>query len=157
MDRVEEVLAPVVRAEGLELEEVSVQQAGRRRVVRVVVDLPEDEVGALELDRVADVSRAVSQALDETDVLGGSPYVLEVGSPGVDRPLTMPRHWRRARTRLVKVTVGDRTVTGRVTATDDHGVTLDVDGTEHGFAYADLGAGRMQVEFKHTDEEQEEV
>ena len=94
--------------------------------------------------------------LDETDVLGGAPYVLEVSSPGVDRPLTEPRHWRRARTRLVSVPVGENTVTGRVVDVNDDGVTLDVDSEQRVVSWAELGTGRMQVEFKHVEDDVEE-
>jgi ribosome maturation factor RimP len=102
----------------------------------------------VDLDAVAEVSTAVSAALDDSDVMGGLPYVLEVTSPGVDRPLTEPRHWRRAIDRLVAVGiagVGDRT--GRVTQVDDDGVVLDVDGAQLRAPWDDLGTGRVQVEF----------
>jgi ribosome maturation factor RimP len=88
-------------------------------------------------------------ALDEQDpsALGPS-YVLEVSSPGVDRPLTEPRHWRRNVSRLVTATLHDgTTVTGRVTAADDDAVTLDVDGTERVLPHADVARGAVQVEF----------
>jgi ribosome maturation factor RimP len=75
--------------------------------------------------------------------------VLEVTSPGVDRPLTLPRHWRRATDRLVQVDIagigGDRTA--RVVTADDAGVQLDIDGTKHHVVWADLGRGRVQIEF----------
>ena len=91
------LLAPVVEGLGLDLEDVEVTAAGRRRRVCVVVDRD----GGIDLDAVADVSKSVSDVLDASDALGSAPYVLEVTSPGVDRPLTQPRHWRRARGRLV--------------------------------------------------------
>lgn len=158
-DPVTSLLGPVVEQAGLVLEGVTITPAGRRRVVRVVVDLPQDRTGSLDLDAVAVVSRAVSDALDGSDVLGGNPYVLEVGTPGVDRPLTERRHWSRARTRLVTVPVtgpegapaeesADDEVTGRVRAVGDAGVTLEVDGQERLLAWDRLGAGRVQVEFR---------
>ena len=94
---------PVVAERGLDLEDVQVTPAGKRRLLRVVVD----QDGGVGLDSVATVSTAVAAALDDSDVMGGSPYVLEVTSPGVDRPLTQPRHWRRARSRLVEATVAE--------------------------------------------------
>jgi ribosome maturation factor RimP len=94
------------------------------------------------------VSRVVSDALDPDDVTGSTPYTLEVTSPGIDRPLTEPRHWRRAAGRLV--TAGS--VTGRVVTADDTGVTLDVDGRETVLGYDELGAGRVQVEFNRPGE-----
>ena len=156
MDNVAQVLAPAVQAVGLVLEDVTVSPAGKRRVVRVTVDIPQDQVGALPLDDIADVSRSIAAVLDETDVLGGSPYVLEVSSPGVDRPLTEPRHWRRARTRLVSVPVEGVELSGRVVSVGDDAVTLDVGGQERRIAWADLGTGRMQVEFTHQDSHEQD-
>jgi ribosome maturation factor RimP len=146
------VLAPVVGATGHDLEDVTVTSAGRRSLVRVVVDAD----GGVDLDAVADVSRAVSEALDD-DAEGGAafagPYVLEVTSPGVDRPLTEERHWRRAQGRLVQVPVGDQTVTGRVVGIDEAGVTLDVAGTKREVVWPDLGRGRVQIEFNRGEED----
>jgi ribosome maturation factor RimP len=137
-------LGPVVTARGFDLEDVVVTPAGKRRMLRVVVD----KDGGVDLDDIADVSSAVSATLDESDVMGAVPYVLEVTSPGVDRPLTLPRHWRRAADRLVHVDiagVGDRT--GRVVGADDAGVLLDIDGAEQQVPWTDLGNGRVQIEF----------
>jgi ribosome maturation factor RimP len=138
-DLVREAVQPAVVAAGFDLEDVTVAAAGRRQVVRVVVDRD----GGIDLDAVAEVSRVVSDALDGTEVMGAAPYTLEVTSPGVDRPLTEPRHWRRARGRLVRAGA----VTGRVVDADDEAVRLDVDGEARSFAYADLGPGSVQVEF----------
>jgi ribosome maturation factor RimP len=108
---------------------------------------------------VATVSRIVSDALDaDADdpqsprALAGA-YVLEVGSPGVDRPLTEPRHWRRAIGRLVTSQKGGTTITGRVTAVDDAGVTFDVDGTPREISWDDVGRGKVQVEFNRVEED----
>jgi len=146
--RICDALQPVVAAAGYDLEDVSVTAAGRRSVVRVIVDRD----GGVDLDDVAEVSRAVSSELDRSDAMGDSPYVLEVSSPGVDRPLTDPRHWRRAAGRLVRVAVTESgQVTGRVSAADDDEVTLEVDGDTRTFGYADLGPGHVQVEFARED------
>ena len=142
--RVRDALVPVVAEAGYDLEDVSLTAAGRRSVVRVVVDRD----GGVDLDAVAEISRIVSDALDGAEVMGAAPYVLEVTSPGIDRPLTEPRHWRRATGRLVRVSVADKgPVTGRVSEADDNKVTLDVDGDARAFAYPDLGPGHVQVEF----------
>ncbi|MEV1289988.1 ribosome maturation factor RimP [Micromonospora sp. NPDC049679] len=150
------VIEPAVTAVGYEVEDVSVSRAGRRHVVRVIVDAD----GGINLDAVADVSRAVSAALDAAEERGGElvagEYQLEVSSPGVDRPLTLPRHWRRNVGRLVKVAAGQRQVTGRVTSADDDRVALDVDGAVQEWVYADLGPGRVQVEFNRLDEVSDE-
>jgi ribosome maturation factor RimP len=146
-DRVRDLVAPVVAAAGYDLEDVSVGQAGRRRLVRVVVDRD----GGVDLDAVADVSRVVSDALDDGDALGAAPYVLEVSSPGVDRPLTEPRHWRRAAGRLVRAGLADGGhVDGRVLDADDEAVTLEVDGQPRRVPYGELARGRVQVEFNRS-------
>ncbi|TFV58762.1 ribosome maturation factor RimP [Geodermatophilus sp. DF01-2] len=153
------LVAPVVEAAGYDLEELVVTPAGRRSVVRVVVDRD----AGVTLDEVAEVSRAVSTALDEHDgEFGSVPYVLEVTSPGVDRPLTEPRHWRRNAGRLVTVGVGPagaaEQVTARVLEVDDTGVALAVEAkgrpgakkrppTRRQVPWQELGAGRVQVEF----------
>lgn len=154
--RLREVIEPVVTAAGYDLEDLSVSRAGRRHVVRVIVDAD----GGIKLDAVADVSRAVSAALDAAEEAGGDivagEYQLEVSSPGVDRPLTLPRHWRRNVGRLVKVTVrgpeGDRHLTGRVTEADDERVVLETDAGRVDHSHAELGPGRVQVEFSRLDE-----
>jgi ribosome maturation factor RimP len=145
-----DLLAPVVTAAGCDLEDVTVAAAGRRSVVRVVVDAD----GGVDLDAVAAVSRAVSEALD-ADTPGGSafagPYVLEVSSPGVDRPLSAPRHWQRAVGRVVSVPIGDATLTARVVVTTAAGVRFDVDGEHRDVAWRELGPGRVQVEFTRDE------
>jgi ribosome maturation factor RimP len=158
-------IEPVVGAAGYDLEELVVTPAGRRSIVRVVVDRDE----GVTLDDIAEVSRAVSEVLDANDDgMGRAPYVLEVTSPGVDRPLTDPRHWRRNTGRLVTVAVGPSgsadTVTGRITAVDGDGVTLAVEPKGKPGAkkrapeprqvrWEELGAGRVQVEFGRGSDE----
>lgn len=155
-DRVRALLEPVVDGAGLVLEGVTVTPAGKRRVLRVVVDLPEEAEGSVDLDAVADVSRAVSAALDGSDMLGGSPYVLEVTSPGVDRPLTERRHWARARGRLVQAETqgeaGLAPIAGRVTGVGPEGVTLHGEHGETTVPWSQLRRGRVQVEFARPGE-----
>jgi ribosome maturation factor RimP len=156
-------IEPVVGAAGYDLEDLVVTPAGRRSVVRVVVDRD----AGVTLDDIAEVSRAVSDVLDaHDDGMGRAPYVLEVTSPGVDRPLTEPRHWRRNIGRLVAVAAGPHgsleQVTGRVTAVDETGVTLAVEAKGKPGAkkrppqprhvpWHQLGTGRVQVEFGRVE------
>ncbi len=145
-----DVIRPVVAAAGMDLESLRVTAAGRRRLLRVVVDSDR----GVSLDDAAALSRELSAALDAAAALGDFPYTLEVSSPGVDRPLTDPRHWRRAVGRVVQVTVADSgAVSGRIVAADAEGVTLDVGGARRRFDYAALGAGAVQVEFGHPQTE----
>jgi ribosome maturation factor RimP len=138
---------------GVDVETVDVQKAGRRHVVRIVVDRD----GGVDLDLIADVSRRASDLLDVpplSDALPG-PFVLEVTSPGIDRPLTQARHWRRALTRLVHVTMTDGTAfDGRVIAvpTEDE-VIIAVGAEERTVALADVERAVMQVEFNRPDAE----
>lgn len=144
----------VASAHRCDLEDVSIRRAGRRRVVRVVVD----HAGGLSLDLVAEVSRDLSAVLDDSDVLGDAPYVLEVTSPGVDRPLTLPRHWERAVGRLVEVTVVDgATFVGRVTQGGHDSAWLDVDGHTREVPLHRVRSAVVQVEFARLDEAQLEV
>ena len=151
--RIADVIRPVIAAAGMDLESVRVTAAGRRRLLRVVVDSDR----GVSLDDAATVSRELFAALDTVAVMGDFPYTLEVSSPGVDRPLTDHRHWRRAVGRLVQVAVTDsggaRPVSGRVAAADADGVTLDVEGARRRFPYAVLGPGAIQVEFGHPPSE----
>jgi ribosome maturation factor RimP len=143
-DRIESELTDPLGALGLDVEAVEITPAGKRRIVRVAVD----KDGGVTLDDVADATRAVSGVLDDSDVLGEMPYTLEVTSRGVDRPLALPRHWRRNVDRLVKVTLTDGTVlTGRVTGSDEHTVTLDVEGQVREIALADVARALVQIEF----------
>jgi ribosome maturation factor RimP len=138
------LIEPVIAGVGMDLESVRMTVAGRRRLLRIVVDSDH----GVNLDDAADVSREVSAVLDESNALGDVPYTLEVSSPGVDRPLTEPRHWRRAAGRLVKVKVtGEGAVEGRVLAADADGVTLDLAGRMRRLGYGELGAGSVQIEF----------
>jgi ribosome maturation factor RimP len=150
-DRLAEALTGPLAAAGLDVEAVELTQAGRRRVLRVAVD----QDGGVTLDDIAEATREVSKVLDGPDVsavLGSAPYTLEVTSPGTDRPLVLPRHWRRNRGRLVKVTRADgHTLLGRVRETDDTHAVLDVDGTPHEVAYDEVVRATTQLEFNRKE------
>jgi ribosome maturation factor RimP len=153
-DRLAEVLEPAVAPLGLDLEAVELSNAGRRRLLRIVVDadVDEDGTGGLTLDRLAEATRVVSQALDASDAMGEQRYTLEVTSPGVDRPLTAPRHWRRNVGRKVTVTASDqKRRTGRIRTVGEESVTLDVGGTEVEMRYADIDKALVQVEFNRRE------
>ena len=147
-DRLAEVLTEPLAASGLDLEAIELTPAGRKRLLRVAVD----KDGGVTMDDIADATREVSRLLDDSDVMGEHPYTLEVTSPGTDRPLTLPRHWRRNRSRLVKVTTREgSTVTGRVSDSDEETATLVVDGTERVVRYDEVAKARIQIEFNRKE------
>lgn len=149
-DLLEPVVAPIVESQKFDLEDIKVSQAGRRRLVRIIVDAD----GGVDLDQCAEVSRRVSRAFDDTNVMGDNPYTLEVSSPGVSRPLTLPRHWRRAMGRLVRLTdIDGGTVEGRVSKAGDESVVLDVSGQSREINFADIRKARVQVEFRAPNDD----
>ena len=146
------ILEPAVAGAGLDLEDVEVAQTGRRRRIRVLVD----QDGGVSLDECAVLSRLIGDALDDSADVGDDPYTLEVSSPGVSRPLTLPRHWRRNRGRLVAVTTSDGAhLTGRVKESTDHEVVLEVDGSRSRVSYDDIAKAKVQVEFTRPDDPDE--
>jgi ribosome maturation factor RimP len=148
--RISEALGDPLAALGLDLEAVELTPAGRGRVLRIAVD----KDGGVTLDDIAEATKAVSAALDDSDLMGETAYTLEVTSRGVDRPLTEPRHWRRNHDRLVKATLADGSqLTGRVGASDEIGVTLDAEGAERRLAYDDIAKALVQVEFNRKTKE----
>src|SRR3954452_6647721 len=153
-ERLRELLEPLVRSQGLDLEEIAVDSVGRKRVLRVVVD---SDSGA-DLDALADVSRALSAKLDETDAMGQGAYDLEVGTPGAERALTEHRHYARATDRLVKFQLhqgGD--LVARILAVDEDGLDVEVPGvkgrkpTTRRLGFADIARARVQVEFNRKE------
>jgi ribosome maturation factor RimP len=147
-DRLSGVLTAPLAASGLDVEAIDLTPAGKRRLLRVAVD----KDGGVTLDDIAEATREVSRLLDESDVMGEHPYTLEVTSPGTDRPLTLPRHWRRNRGRLVKVSCTDgRTLTGRITDTGEDHAVLDVDGTPQELSLAQVAKAKVQIEFNRKE------
>lgn len=152
-ERVRAVVQPVVDAAGLVLEDVLVSPAGRRSVVRIVLDLGDDAIGSLDLDTLGAVARDVSTALDAADPVHGQ-YVLEVSTPGTDRPLTELRHFRRARTRLVRITLRDgSTVHGRMLAAEADGYEVETaPGTTVRVDPAQVARAMVEVELTHASD-----
>lgn len=143
-DQIFELVDPLVIGAGLVLEEVQVQTPGKHRFVTIIVD---SETG-LNLDQVTDASRVIGEALDSANFMGETPYTLEVTSPGVDRPLTAPRHWRKNIDRLVKVTKQDGEVfKARILSADDDHATLD----NGQIAYSEVKRAIIEVEFNRKE------
>jgi ribosome maturation factor RimP len=142
--QLEGLLRDVAEGCGVDLEEVKLAPSGRRRLLRVMVDKDH----GVTLDDLADLTKEISAALDQSDVMAESSYTLEVTSPGIDRPLTAPRHWRRNHGRLVKVVALDGTeVTGRVVEVNESRAVLSVDSDVREVDYASVATAKVQVEF----------
>ncbi|MEU5159339.1 ribosome maturation factor RimP [Streptomyces sp. NPDC020875] len=159
-ERLRGLLEPLVSAAGLDLEEIEVSRAGRRRQLVIVVDSDE----GLTLDACAELSREISTRLDESDVMGDEEYTLEVGSPGADRPLTEPRHYVRATGRLVRFRLHDGgDLVARVLAVDEEGLDTEVPGvkgrkpTSRRIALGEIAKARVEIEFNRKDKKEEEA
>lgn len=132
---------------GYEIEDVVIDSRARPPRIKVIADGDT----ALDLDTVATLSRSASALLDGLDSVGDS-YVLEVSSPGVDRPLTTEKHFRRARGRKVELALSDGSqLTGRVGETRADTVALVVrDGRDWAVRevpLAEIAKAVVQVEF----------
>ncbi|MEU2061343.1 ribosome maturation factor RimP [Streptomyces sp. NPDC013455] len=153
-ERLRELLEPLVTSQGLDLEEIAVDSVGRKRVLRVVVD---SDTGA-DLDAIADVSRALSAALDETNAMGDTAYDLEVGTPGAERLLSEHRHFVRATDRLVKFQLAEGgELLARILTVDEEGLDVEVPGvkgrkaTTRRLGFPEIAKARVQVEFNRKD------
>ena len=154
-ERIEVEIDDPLRALGLDLEAIEITPAGKRRILRVAVD----KDGGVTLDEVAEATREINRVLDDSDVMGEQPYTLEVTSRGVDRPLVLPRHWRRNVGRLVKVTFADGSAaTGRIVGSGEESATLEVDGERREVGFGEVAKALVQVEFNRAtpgDEDEE--
>lgn len=148
------VLEPIVHEHGMEIDALKVVRAGKRSVLRITLDGDGASGHGLTIDDIADATRAISAALDDSDVTGNAPYTLEVGTRGVSAPLTRPAHWRRNITRLVAITpVEGEKYTGRITAADEEGADLDIDGESRHIEYQQVRKAVVQVEMNRKDQE----
>lgn len=152
-DQISELVTPAVREQGFYLEDVHVATPGSHRIVTCIVDGD----SALNLDQVTSVSRIISELLDEATFMGETPFTLEVTSPGVDRPLTAPRHFAKNVDRLLKVIKVDGSeVTGRILSNSDSDVTLTVtvkkETREEVIALADIKRAVVEIEFNRKDD-----
>ncbi|MGH3357917.1 MAG: ribosome maturation factor RimP [Nocardioidaceae bacterium] len=150
-EALEQALAARTSELGLDLEAVELTPAGRRRVLRVAVD----QDGGVTLDDVAEATREISSLLDTSNLMGEQPYTLEVTSRGTDRPLTLPRHWRRNVTRLVRVTFGDgEQIEGRIVEADDDsagGARVKTASGVRELAYDSVKKARVVVELNRKE------
>ncbi len=142
-EQILQILEPIAANMGLDLEDVEIKSAGKHSIVQVSID----KDGGINLDEVAQISNQISEVLDAKDVLGDKPYTLEVGSPGIDRALTLPRHWRRNIGRLVKINFESNSEIGRIIESDDEKVSLEVKGKTRSINFDKIDKAFIQVEF----------
>ena len=142
-EQILQILEPIASNMGLDLEDVEIKSAGKHSIVQVSID----KDGGINLDEVAQISNQISEALDAKDILGEKPYTLEVGSPGIDRALTLPRHWRRNNGRLVKINFGSNSEIGRIIESDNEKVSLEVKGKTRSINFDKIDNAFIQVEF----------
>ena len=153
-DQILEHITPALHQAGYFLEDVNLVSPGQHRIVTVIVD----GESALNLDQVTVASKLVSELLDEATFMGETPFTLEVTSPGIDRPLTLPRHFAKNNDRLLKVTKNDGTViTGRICANTDVDVTLTVtekkDVKEVVISLSDIKRAQVEIEFNRKEDD----
>ena len=142
-EQILQILEPITSNLGLDLEDVEIKSAGKHSIVQISVD----KDGGITLDEVAHISNEISEILDTKEILGEKPYTLEVGSPGIDRALTHPRHWRRNIGRLVKINFGSNSEIGRIIQSDDEKVTLEIKSKSRVIFFNKIDKAFIQVEF----------
>ncbi|CAB4777783.1 unannotated protein [freshwater metagenome] len=152
-DSLLELLTPAVENAGFFLDEVQITSPGNHRTVICVVD----GIKPLNMDEVTSVSRVISEILDQAPVMGEEAFTLEVTSPGVDRPLTLPRHWTKNLTRLIKITLNDgNVITARLNEFNESHAQLveNIKGRmkNHEIAFADIKRAVVEIEFNRKDE-----
>jgi len=151
-DQVSEFITPALHKAGYFLEDINIVSPGQHRILTVIVD----GATALNLDQVTVASKLVSELLDDAPFMGETPFTLEVTSPGIDRPLTLPRHFAKNADRLLKVTQTDgEVVTGRILSNSESDVTLTVtekkEVKEVTIAFADIKRAQVEIEFNRKD------
>jgi ribosome maturation factor RimP len=143
-DRIAEAITPTIENSGAFLEDVTLVRAGKKSLLTVIVD---NETG-LNMDQVTEISRNISELVEALPEMGNTPFTLEVTSPGIDRPLTLPRHWRKNKGRLIKVTkIDGAIVEGRIG--DSSETTVMIDGVEISFSH--IKKAIVQIDFKAAD------
>ncbi len=136
-------VTPALSALGFYLEDVTITSAGRRSMLTIIVDGDTH----LSLDQVTSATKAISEIVESLQSLGDTPFTLEVTSPGLDRPLTKSRHWRKNIDRLVKVVLLDgKEIKGRIKAASEDSATVD----QSEITFADIKRASLEVEFKQV-------
>ncbi|NBQ35612.1 MAG: hypothetical protein EBU16_03780 [Actinobacteria bacterium] len=134
-------VTPALSALGFYLEDVIITSAGRRSMLTIIVDGDTH----LSLDQVTSATKAIGEIVEGLQSLGDTPFTLEVTSPGLDRPLTKPRHWRKNIDRLVKIILLDGSVVnGRIKSATETDVLVD----DVSIEFSAIKRATLEVEFK---------
>ncbi|MEY4313724.1 MAG: hypothetical protein RIS93_304 [Actinomycetota bacterium] len=134
-------VTPALSALGFYLEDVIITSAGRRSMLTIIVDGDTH----LSLDQVTSATKAIGEIVEGLQSLGDTPFTLEVTSPGLDRPLTKPRHWRKNIDRLVKIVLLDGSVVnGRIKSATETDVQVD----DVSIEFSAIKRATLEVEFK---------
>jgi ribosome maturation factor RimP len=143
-EQVAAVITPAIEALGFYVEDISITSAGRRSMLTVIVDGDTH----LSLDQVTVATKAISEIVENLPTLGNNPFTLEVTSPGLDRPLTKPRHWRKNKDRLIKIVLNNgKEINGRIKDSTDDEVIVD----EQKVAFVDIKRATLEIEFKQVN------
>jgi ribosome maturation factor RimP len=143
-EQVAAVITPAIEALGFYVEDISITSAGRRSMLTVIVDGDTH----LSLDQVTVATKAISEIVENLPTLGNNPFTLEVTSPGLDRPLTKPRHWRKNKDRLIKIVLNEgKEITGRIKDSTNDEVIVD----EQKLAFVDIKRATLEIEFKQVN------
>ena len=135
------VITPAIESLGFYIEDITITSAGKRSMLTVIVDGDTH----LSLDQVTVATKAISEIVENLPTLGNNPFTLEVTSPGLDRPLTKPRHWRKNQDRLIKIILNDgKEINGRIKDSTERSVTVD----EQVINFADIKRATLEIEFK---------
>ena len=142
-EEISEVITPALTSLGFYLEDLNITSAGKRSLLTVIVDADRH----LSLDEVTVATKAISEIVENIPALGSTPFTLEVTSPGIDRPLTKPRHWRKNINRLVKIILLDGSqITGRIKQAGESAATIE----ESVINYLDIKRANLEIEFKQV-------
>jgi ribosome maturation factor RimP len=143
-EQVTAAITPAIESLGFYVEDISITSAGRRSMLTVIVDGDTH----LSLDQVTVATKAISEIVENLPTLGNNPFTLEVTSPGLDRPLTKPRHWRKNKDRLIKIVLNNgKEITGRIKDSTDDEVIVD----EQKVAFVDIKRATLEIEFKQVN------
>jgi ribosome maturation factor RimP len=142
-EEISAVITPALTSLGFYLEDLNITSAGKRSLLTVIVDADRH----LSLDEVTVATKAISEIVENIPALGSTPFTLEVTSPGIDRPLTKPRHWRKNINRLVKIVLLDGSqITGRIKQAGESAATIE----ESVINYLDIKRANLEIEFKQV-------